>query len=363
MKNAFNLPFLPIELDSEKHLKLMRIVVRVKDRLNELNNLCAMIPTDLASVLTLAESVQSTKIEGTQATFDEVMEAEAIEKDNKKVDVQEVLNYRSALNLGVERIVENDYPLSVSLIRQIHAEVLNNSRGARRDPGEFRRIQNWIGSSAGGIDSADYIPPVSYLVPDLMGNLEKFINEPNDEFDPLIMAGIIHAQFESIHPFLDGNGRVGRLLITLFLLKKGVCGENKIFVSEELERNKYKYYSMLNGLRTENPKWFEWLEFFLTSIENQAKKQIIKANKISYLLDKYWNDEEIQNSNAAQKILLCSFSSPVFTARNIQNKSGYTNATINKWLKYFVSKGIVYSNNKKRNIVYRNYELLDIVNN
>lgn len=355
---AFDLQPLPIPLSSEEHLDLMKIVVRARTNLTKLNHLLSIIPTNLSSVFTLTESVQSTKIEGTQATFDEVMEVEATNRDGN-VDIQEVINYRDALSYGIDKIKNQDYPISISFIKEMHKIILNNSRGASRAPGEFRRIQNWIGGAK--IETASYIPPMASQVMDLMGNLEKFINEPSDEFDPLIMAGIMHAQFESIHPFLDGNGRVGRLLISLFLLKEGIAGDNIIFVSEELEKNKFKYYSLLNNLRTDKPEWYEWLRFFLKSVDNQADKYIAKANKVQALLANLWKDEKIANSSVAQDILFYSFSHPVFTVKNIEKAHGYSNATINRWLKYFVSKNIVYPNNATRNVVYRNYELSDIL--
>lgn len=360
MKNVmpFDLPKLPITLSAEEHLDLMRVVVRANKSLNILHALKEIIPTDLFSVFTLTESVQSTRIEGTQATFDEVMEVESTNKHGS-VDVQEVRNYRDALNFGVNKIMTQDHPITLSFIKDLHKIILNNSRGASRAPGEFRRMQNWIGGD--DIKNASYIPPIASNVTDLMGNLEIFLNEPNDEFDPLIMAGIMHAQFESIHPFLDGNGRVGRLLITLFLLKEKVCGDSIIFVSEELERNKFKYYSLLNDLRTDDPKWYEWLKFFLDSVDLQARKYIKTAEMVKNLIGKLLQDEKVSKSTTAQNMILFIFSHPVFTAKSMGGALEVTNATVNRWLKYFVSKKIIYPDDSKRNIVYRNYDLIDIL--
>lgn len=366
---AFDLPLLPLPpYDGEppfisdiEHLNLMRQVVKTTNTLNELHQLRAQIPTNLASVYKLTESVQSTRIEGTQATFAEVMEVEAIHKVDENEDVREVVNYQNALDLGISTCIENDYPLTTSLLKLIHEKILYKSRGASRSPGEFRKNQNWIGRGNGGIENAEYIPPIATRVPELMGNLDKFINEPNDKFHPLLMAGIIHAQFESIHPFLDGNGRVGRLLISLFLLKKKVCGNNIIFVSEELERNKFKYYSLLNNLRTQKPKWFEWLDFFLTSIEKQANKDIQQANRIMALMNYYMISDKIYENMTVRKIFYFILSKPIFTSKMIQEYHGYSNATVNKWLRYFVELGLIYPDNKKRNTLYRCYELLDIL--
>lgn len=344
-----------------EHLNLMRRVANITNTLSELRQLRAQIPTNLASVYKLTESVQSTRIEGTQATFAEVMEVEAIHKVDENEDVREVVNYQNALDLGISIYIENDYPLTTSLLKSIHEKILYNSRRVSRFPGEFRKNQNWIGRGNGGNENAEYILPIAARVPELMGNLEKFINEPNNKFHPLLMAGIIHAQFESIHPFLDGNGRVGRLLISLFLLKKKVCGNYIISVSEELNRNKFKYYSLLNNLRTEKPKWFEWLDFFLTSIEKQANKDIQQANRIMALMNRYMTQDKKFENKIVRNIFYFILCKPIVTSKMIQENHGYSTATINKWLRYFVDLGLIYPDDKKRNTLYRCYELLDIL--
>ena len=173
--------------------------------------------------------------------------------------------------------------------------------------------------------------------------------------------GIIHAQFETIHPFADGNGRVGRILIPLYLLKHNVCGNFDIFISDELEKNKYKYYTLLNNIRKDRPEWYEWLDFFLSSIENQALRYIEKTDKIVEIYSKYINDKNIENSAIAQKILITSMQNIIFNSSLIAEATDVSLATVNKWLKYFVDIKMLYTDSKQRHKVYRFYELLDAI--
>lgn len=359
MTNPFLPQKLPINIPSEQLVSLLTLVIKVRDTLHELKRKTGSIPTNISSIFSMAESVQSTRIEGTQATFDEVMEAEATRKTT--IDIQEVLNYRNALTYGIHEIITLNNPISNRFIKELHKRVLKNARGANRSPGEFRKIQNWIGSDPKNIKTASYIPPIAAEVPDLMSNLELFIND-DITYDPLIAAGIAHAQLETIHPFLDGNGRVGRLLIVLYLLKRNVCGENAIFVSEELEKNKYKYYSLLNELRSDNPKWYNWLEFFINSINNQAIKYINKADQIHELIDRCaYQDRKVWKSVVAQEIFFHFLKHPITSSKAVQTETKFASGTVNSWLKYFVERKIIYTDDKQRHKIYRFYDLLDII--
>lgn len=349
---------LPVNISVEQHLKLMRKVVETTRILGDLKSKIDSIPTQLFTSFSLMESVQSTRIEGTQATFDDVMEADVTQKTS--FDIVEVRNYFNAINYGMEYVIRDDNPITSRLIRELHSIVLKNSRGSNRAPGEFRRTQNWIGSDPHNMKTASYVPPIASEVPGLISNLEKFINENND-YDPLIAAGIIHAQFETIHPFLDGNGRVGRLLIILFLLKKNVCGDQPIFVSEELEKNKYKYYSLLNDLRNDKPNWYDWLTFFLDSVARQSEKYLSRATRVEELILKYVNIDEVKASGTAISILYACFAEPITNSSKIAKKTGKSINTVNRWLKYFVEIKMLYTDDKKRHKVYRFYELLDIL--
>lgn len=249
----FNLKKLPLNLTEKEELEIYKKAMVAEKKITEFSVLVErnIILDDIMWMFSLNESVQSTKIEGTQATFDEVLESNITNKKNQ--DIREVYSYLRALQLGEELL--KVMPISTRMILKLHEEILQGGRGQNRSPGTYRTIQNWIGPS-NKIEEASYIPPEPQKVNDYMSNLEIYINEDSKEdLHPIIKVAIIHAQFESIHPFLDGNGRLGRILIMLYLLDKKVISKPSLFISEELEKNKFKYYTLLNNLRTENPKW------------------------------------------------------------------------------------------------------------
>ncbi len=349
---------LPIELNNDQHIKLLRRVVEVTRILERLRQKLEESPSrgDLFSLFSYFESVQSTKIEGTKTTFDELAEYEMTKK--KTLDLIETSNYNDAINHGVKVVMDKNL-ISLDLICELHKIVLNDSRGANKNPGCFRKSQNWIGDTK-NINSISYVPPIADEVPKLMDNFESFINS-NKDFDPLIAAGIMHAQFETIHPFSDGNGRVGRLLIPLYFLKNRVCGHEIIFISDELERSKYKYYTLLNGLRSDSPQWFDWLTFFLDSVEKQALKYLEKLKCVSDTIEKYLGDNKIQTSAVAQKILFFCVSYPICNSAKIAEELQVGLNTVNRWLKYFVEINMLYTDSKQRHKIYRFYEILDCI--
>ncbi len=216
-------------------------------------------PAILLSPITTQEAVLSSKIEGTQATLDEVLEHEAgIEASGEiKKDIQEISNYRKTLSIAYEEIQER--PLSLHLIREMHRVLLDSVRGSQKTPGSFRTTQNWIGSAGCTIDDATYVPPEPLVMNDSLQNLQEYI--AGDELDPLLQLAILHAQFEIIHPFLDGNGRIGRLLIPLFLYKKESISSPMFYLSSYLEKNRDEYYQRLRAI-TELGDWDSWIELF-----------------------------------------------------------------------------------------------------
>lgn len=326
MLKAYSPRLLPIELDPQEHIKLLRQTISVTKKITSLHEKFKSSPAsgELFSLFSYFESIKSTIIEGTKTTFDEVMESKITKK--KTLDIIEATNYHRAIGYGQSKVAREKF-ISLACICNLHKIVLKNSRGENKNPGCFREKQNWIGDNS-NVKSISYVPPKADEVASLMKNLEEFINH-NDSFEPLIAAGIMHAQFESIHPFLDGNGRVGRLLIPLYLLKNNVCGGDIIFVSDELEKNKLKYYSLLNGVRGENPQWFEWLSFFLTSVEKQVDKYLIKLDEIDEIVNKYMNEEKINKSVIARKVLLYCVSDPVINSTKIAESSGIALNSVN----------------------------------
>ena len=226
--------------------------------------LSAMInPGLLLSPLTTQEAVLSSRIEGTQATLEEVMELEAgTEKKSpeteREKDVQEIVNYRKALNVATEEMESR--PMNLNLIKKIHSVLLNSVRGQYKRRGEYRNKQNWIGSPAGSMEDAKYVPPAPNQIEELMSNLESYIH--GEEKDPLVQLAIVHAQFELIHPFLDGNGRVGRILVPLFLNEKEILHEPMFYLSSYLEKNRGEYYARSENISKEDD-WEGWINFFL----------------------------------------------------------------------------------------------------
>lgn len=358
MLEAYLPQVLPIKLDDKEHIQLLRQTISVTRALEALHQKFenSLARGNLFSMFSFFESVKSTRIEGTKTTFDEVMEAEVTKK--KSLDLIETTNYNKAIQYGRKRVMEED-AITLDLICELHKLVLKSSRGANKNPGNFRENQNWIGDTK-NYKSISYVPPAPEEVPLLMKNLEVFINE-NKDFEPLIAAGIIHAQFETIHPFSDGNGRVGRLLIPLYLLKNKVCGNDIVFISDELEKNKYKYYSLLNAVRLDKPQWSDWLTFFLTSIEKQAEKYLEKLDQIDEVVEKYINDDKIGKSTVAQQVLFSCVRDPITTSSKIAEINGIALNSANKWLRYFVDKKMLYTDSKQRNKIYRFYEVLDAI--
>ena len=356
MKKSFLPKILPIELNDKDLLKLYKKSAEAKVKLTKFNMLLENSPVQETAIMffSLNESVESTKIEGTQATFDEVLESEIT--GNKNTDVQEILNYLEALQVGFKSLDRTS--INTRLFLELHKIILKNSRGENRSPGEYRKIQNFIGPS-NRIEDASYIPPEPQKVEEYISNLEKYINdEIEDDIDPLIKAGIIHAQFETIHPFLDGNGRLGRILITLYLLDKKLIYKPTFFLSEHLKKNKYKYYALLNKLRNDNPNWPGWLEFFLEVAVAQSDFYIEKLQKVEELfaeMTKFAEGNEIDKN-----IVMFLFKKPFFRIIDISSTLSCSyNKARTSTLK-LSEAGKVFADDKRRNKIFRFYDLIDI---
>jgi Fic family protein len=209
------------------------------------------------------EAVLSSQIEGTQSSLNDLLEAEAaITDSHRPSDVGEVLNYVSAMNHGLARLAE--LPISVRLIREIHEKLLAGVRGKNMNPGEIRQSQNWIGPGGSSLNDAIFVPPPPHEVVSLLSDLEKFIH--NEAFiPPLVKIGLVHAQFETIHPFLDGNGRIGRLLIAFFLCQNEILLKPVLYLSHYFKAHRQRYYELLQKVRDEGA-WEEWIKFFLEGV-------------------------------------------------------------------------------------------------
>ena len=271
-------------------------------------------PNILLSPLTVREAVLSSKIEGTQVTLGEVLEFEAQgdlldENTPKKADAREVLNYRAALNEAT-RMMADGLPLSQRLIKAAHSVLMDGVRGRGKAPGEYRRIPNWIGPEGGTIEQARFVPPAADQIEAAMSAWENYIHA--DAPDRLVQLAVVHAEFESIHPFLEGNGRLGRLVIPLFLYTHGLLSRPNFYLSEYLEANREEYYDRLLAV-SRNGDWTGWVVFFLEGIIAQAEVNTRKAQAILKLhQEKRDWVVEVTHSQYAVRALDWIFQRPIF---------------------------------------------------
>lgn len=296
-------------------------------------------PMLLLQPLTTQEAVLSSKIEGTQVTLDEVLQYEANPNENvsKFADIQEIINYKKALQYGAEQLKK--ISLSLRLIREVHKILMSSVRGKDRDPGNFRRVQNWIGSPNSSIGTATYIPPAPQYISQLLGNLEKYIHA--DEKDTLVQAAIIHAQFEIIHPFIDGNGRVGRILLSIFLYFKKVLSHPLFFQSAYFELHRDEYYAKLLRI-TKNNDWNSWIDYFLHGVIKQSQINIKKVHSIQSLYE--MKKERILDATKSQyaiRVLDFLFNKPVFRTSDFMDQTRIPKATANRILQQLVQSEII----------------------
>lgn len=283
--------YVPPLLPPKPPVDLAKMYARIDKATNALGRLdgLANILPDTATLLytyVRKEATLSSQIEGTQSSLSDLLLYEATGTSGVPLDdVQEVSSYVAATNHGMQRIA-GGFPVSQRLLREMHAVLLSSGRGSSKLPGEFRRSQNWIGGTRPG--NAVFVPPPADRVSDLMTDLERFIHATSPQLPFLIKVGIVHVQFETIHPFLDGNGRIGRLLITLLLCNSGILGQPLLYLSLYLKTNRSRYYDLLQRVRTHGD-WEAWLEFFLEGIIDTATQASATASDI---LELFKNDRE-----------------------------------------------------------------------
>lgn len=258
------------------------------------------------------EAVLSSRIEGTQATLGELLASEAgAHVQRSPDDLREVGNYVVALEYGVERLKK--LPLGVRLVKELHAKLMAGVRGDYATPGEFRRSQNWIGPAGCTIIDARYVPPPPEVMLECLGAWEKFLHDRT--LPPLAQIAMIHYQFEAIHPFLDGNGRVGRLLITLFLVERNILPAPLLYLSAFFEATRRDYYDGLSGV-SERGDWDAWLGYFLRGIARQSEDALSRARRINAQLDEWRN--KMAGSRAALRVIDRLAANPFITVRNLQ---------------------------------------------
>ena len=287
------------------------------------------------------EAVLSSQIEGTQSSLQDLLAAEAQLFDQSlPPDVDEVINYVRAMNHGLARLTE--LPVSVRLIREIHAELMRGVRGGKLQPGELRTSQNWIGPANCTLNTATFVPPPHQAVPTALGDLETFLHA-QDELPPLVKIALAHVQFETIHPFLDGNGRVGRLLITFLLTECGVLHKPVLYLSHYFKQHRQAYYEHLQAVR-ERGTWEAWLAFFLRGVIEVAGEAAETARRVLQLREQHRAAITAQLGRAAgngHKVLESLFDRPIIAVSDVKQMTGTTYAAANSLVSRLVKVGIL----------------------
>jgi Fic family protein len=304
------------------------------------------------------EAVLSSKIEGTQATLGELLAAEAgASVDCSPEDLREVGNYVVALEHGMSRLKK--LPLCVRLTRELHGKLMTGVQGHQAAPGRFRKVQNWIGKPGSTIATASYVPPPPAAVEPCLADWEKFLHEST--LPPLVTIALAHYQFEAIHPFLDGNGRVGRLLITLFLIERGILPTPLLYLSAFFEASRRDYYEGLRGI-SERGAWNDWLEYFLSGVARMSEDALSRAMRINGLLAEWKRKVSGESSNNPLRVVELLGANPFLTTRGVTDKLAIAFTTAQRAIERLESARIVRQvGDAKRDRVYCATALLDIL--
>jgi Fic family protein len=351
---------LPPNPSLETDEELVTLLANANRFIGVLEGLSRQVPNiDLfVSLYVRKEALLSSQIEGTQATLDDILDPKI--EENTNLHVTDVINYIKASRFAVNRLKE--LPICNRLIKETHAILLENARGEEKNPGEFRRSQNWIGPAGSTLNNALFIPPNVEDMQTAMSDLEKFINA-EDEIDPLIKISLIHYQFETIHPFLDGNGRTGRLLINLFLMSMGILSYETLYISYFFKRNRIEYYDRLMEVRNKG-SFEQWVKFFLRAIRESAEDSVQTIEKLIKLHNKNW--EIISNTGRASKTIIKVFfyleESPIIDIRKTSEQLELSyNATANAVNKLMELNILQQTENVQRNRVFAYEEYLFIL--
>jgi Fic family protein len=351
-------PVPPIAMDDE-----MWSLLSAADRaLGRLDGSTETLPDpDLFVVMYVRkEAVLSSQIEGTQATLMDVLEfeAKALEPDRPQ-DADEVINYVNAMNYGLSRLKK--LPVSSRLFREIHGKLMTGVRGSRKTPGEFRRSQNWVGPPGSSIETATFVPPPVPEMHDALSQLEKFIHD-RSPMPVLVKVGIVHSQFETIHPFLDGNGRVGRLLITLLLCEREILKRPLLYLSGYFKQNQAEYYHRLGTVQVDGD-WEGWLKFFLRGVAEVSNEATTTSRKIVSLREEH-RKLIVDRTHASHKALMLLerlFFSPMVSVTTVQSFTGLSFANANELVKRFVEMRLLREvTGKPRNRLFAYDPYLDL---
>jgi len=303
------------------------------------------------------EALASSALEGTQATLDGVL-IDQVTPNAKDSNLTEVRNYYLATVQGIDTLSRHDF--SNDFFSDIHSTLMIGNVRKPSVIGSYRTEQNYIGKKDTS-HAITFIPPSPEKVPNLMDNLISYINSPQDNLRPLVRTAIIHAQFETIHPFMDGNGRVGRMLIPMYLYSQKQIDLPCFFISEALERDKIKYYTLLNNIRY-NGDWNEWIKFFLSTVAKQCDKYIKMITDINMLYQKHLAIAcDLARSSKIVDVMNVLYQHPVTSGTQIAELTDVPQTSINRYLNLLVQEKILYTDNKRKNRTYYYYDLLDIL--
>jgi Fic family protein len=360
--------FVPRPLPPEPPLKLDPAIQELEDKallaLGRLDSVSTLLPdTSLFLYMYIRkEAVLSSQIEGTQSSLSDLLLFESESSPGVPLDdVQEVSNYVAAITHGMSRL-RDGFPMSLRLIKEIHCVLLSKGRGSEKDPGEFRRTQNWIGGSRPG--NARFVPPPPNRMDDCMGALEKFLHNDPVKTPVLLKAALSHAQFETIHPFLDGNGRLGRLLITLLLCAEGALSEPLLYLSLYFKAHRDDYYSHLQNVR-DHGDWEDWLRFFLLGVRETAEQAVQTAKMLVRQFEE--DRKKIQPlgkaTGSALRVHHVLQQSPIVSITNVARKTGLSFPTARTSLTKLEELGIVSVLPKKgRSQLYRYTQYISLLN-
>lgn len=341
----------PVELDEE----MTQLLSDADRALGRLDGVCSILPSPdfFVAMYVRYEAVLSSQIEGTQSTLEDVVDYEADHSDSPK-DVEEVINYIHAMNHGLRRLRDDGFPLSLRLITEIHEKLLTDTRGSHRNPGEFRRSQNWIGPQGCTLATATYVPPPVPEMTSALGDLEKFLHATQG-LPALVHCALAHAQFETIHPFLDGNGRVGRLLITFLLCQRDILEHPLLYLSHYFKLHRAEYYDRLMAIRRSGD-WEGWIKFFLRGVKAVSRDAVETARAIIALREtsRQQVSGELGNMAGALPLIDHLFDRPSITANQAKDRLSISFAQASKVLHRFEELGLLLeTTGQKRNRLFR----------
>lgn len=339
--------------------EMAALLLKAHQRLAYLEGKNSMIPNLnlFVSMYVRKEALLSSQIEGTQATLEDVLDPSVDENTNRSV--ADVINYIKATEFALKRM--ESLPLCGRLIRETHAVLMRGVRGQEKTPGKFRISQNWIGGSGCALKNARYVPPAPEDMATCMSELEKYINDEGDETDALIKAALIHYQFETIHPFLDGNGRVGRLLITLYLLKTAVLTAPALYVSYFLKKNRIEYYDRMSEVRRRGD-YEQWVKFFLRALCESAEDAISTIDRLSAL---HLRCIELIGKEPRNQNMLAIFSylekNPIIEINKTSKDMGLAYNTVARSVSFFIEKGLLEQKKRGRTRIFHYSQYLAIL--